>query len=102
MLTAQEDSHLVRIPKSAQARERKVNGSNRWNNTTSMDNPIRTGSGEGSQKTIGDTIGSSSSSADNLNRMDSDRIFGIFYRWMIISRNRGFKKYFVYLFLSGA
>ena len=92
MLTAQEDSHLVRIPKSAQARERKLNGSNRWNNTTSMDNPIRTGSGEGSQKTIGDTIGSSSSSADNLNRMDSDRIFGIFYTYL--------KKHFDKLSLS--
>ncbi len=82
MLGIQEHSHLVRISKSEQARERAEKGSNTWDNTTSMDKKLGNGDGDGAAKTVGDTIGSTIGSDDELNRADSDRLFGAFYKYL--------------------
>ena len=82
MLGIQEHSHLVRISKSEQARERQRTGSNTWDNTTSFDKKLGNGDGDGAAKTVGDTIGSSVGSDDSLNKSDSDRLFGTFYKYL--------------------
>lgn len=96
MLGYQENSHLVRIPKSAQSRERKLKGSNTWNNTTSVDAQIGNGQGDGKSKTVGDTLGSSMSASDSLTKSDHDKIFNAFYKYL----GKHFDKQTVAIFLT--
>lgn len=101
MLAMAEDSHLVRIPKSAQIKMRRDQGKNIYNNTTSVDQKMSFGSSkdEGNSKTLGDTLGTPGDVGDNLNREDADKLFNSLYN--LLSKKLKKEDYAIFLTHDG-
>ena len=98
MLDTQEDSHLVRQPKSAQQRERATSGKNTWNNTVSVNKKINVDNdniddtvpsiiGTNKNATIGDNI-STNDENNELNTNDKKNIFNNLYKYLKNNLNK--------------
>jgi hypothetical protein len=79
MLDTQEDSHLVRQPKSAQQRERATFGKNTWNNTVSVNKKINVDN-DSIDDTVPSIIGTNKNATigDNISTNDEDNKLNTF------------------------
>ena len=95
MLAAQEQSHLVRIPISAQKSERATKGSNTWDNTISLNNEIGNGDVDDTVAAIfqigpyklEDIVSSNTYTDDNVTEDDKNKLFNEFYTYLINKLN---------------